>query len=836
MRRFIALGLVLALTMTVLPAGAAVSPAAPPAASGSNVIVVYSDQQMSAADFGALSALGVAPSDVEVRRPEIALVEVPLGKTALGFAKELVAQPGIAAAAPAGRVQALETVPPNDSKYSLQRKTLGPNASYPHSIDVEPVWDAVFNGDTFALEPDRAGVTVAVVDSGVSASAMEDPGMIVPAWNYVSNNTNTSDDYYPYYHGTRVASALGSQSGNSYAVAGALGYTRSPIRVYKTLNSAGSGESIDTMVALMDAADDGVKVANVSLGEPATASGSFTPDPLLRATWQEVVDYCASQGMLVVAAAGNGADPGTSNPYYPPVWYPAACEGALAVGSINPDNGERSVFSSFGSELDVVAPGEQVQVAGPTGTTYSVCGTSFASPLVAGALGMLWSLVPDLDPSDVAAIATSTADATYGAPGFDEETGWGRFDAWSAYSAMTSVLPTQAPVVVSTTDPVGLETTLTWTPASGTNVRYRYGAIGGREYATTETTGRVLLPAGGSQTVWVRAYADDRFDAPAATAEVNADAGLSPLDAERLQGIDRYVTAAAISQQGFAGPVNALVIASGQNWPDGLSASVLAKTGAGPLLLTRQNALPTVTRDEVLRLAPSRIFIIGGTTAVSSAVENTLKSLQYTRAVVIERIGGVDRYETAGKVANRVVSLRGGAPATTVVIASGRNYPDALSAAPLAASAGWPILLSAPDGLPAATELALDNLGSSRSVVVGGINAISDPVLDVLPLPTRVSGATRYATSRAIAEWGLAQHVLAPGHVGFATGLSFPDALAAGPRLAVDDAGLLLTDPSDSDIYPWLAARSSAITAIDLYGGPAAVSYDTEMSLGRALR
>ncbi|MDO8987069.1 MAG: S8 family serine peptidase, partial [Coriobacteriia bacterium] len=689
-----------------------------------SVIVLYKDQLMSSSDFSALASLGVAPDDVSVRRPELALVAVPDGISASALAARLTSMPGVAAAAPAGRVQALETVPPNDTKYSTQRKVLGPNDLFPHSIAVEPVWDAEYGDSEFSLEPDRAGVTVAVIDSGVSASAMEDSGRIVPVHNYVANNGNTTDDYYPYFHGTRVASALGSQIGNGYAVAGSLGYTRSTIRVYKTLDRTGNGESIDTMNALMAAANDGVKVANVSLGEPATISGSFTPDPQARALWQGVVDYCAAKGMLVVAAAGNGADLVSSSPYYPGVWYPAACEGALAVGSIHPDTGARSIFSSYGDELDVVAPGEQVVVAGPTGTTYTVRGTSFASPLVAGALATLWSMVPSLNATEMARIAISTADASYNTPGFDSETGWGRLDALSAFSEMTSTIPSQLPVTVSASPQGGLQALLSWSPAEGANVRYRYGVLGGPEYSGTSTSGRVLLPAGGTQTVWVRAFADDRFDASMSTTSVIADPSIRALDASRHQGTDRYETAAAISRSSFTGPVNTIVIASGQNWPDGLSASVLAKAGSGPLLLTRQGSLPAATRDELLRLAPARIIVVGGTQAISAAVETTLRSLQYPRSPVIERMGGADRYSTAALIAGRVKSLNGGVAPERVVISSGSNYPDALSVAPLAAASGWPILLTAPEGLPWPTANAITSLGSRKSLIVGGTQAI----------------------------------------------------------------------------------------------------------------
>lgn len=839
MRRVLSLTLITCLTLTALPAFGRTTHqgTAPVTQEPGSVIVMYEDQSIDSRDLAELSALGARPADMSVHRPEIAVVDVPDGQTAAGFARRLSATPGVRIAAPTGRVQALESIPPDDSRYDDQRRTLGPNADgYIHSIDLEPVWDAVFNGDTHAMEPDRAGVTMAVIDSGVTMSAMEDPGTIVPVWNYVDDDANTEDDFVSLRHGTKVTSALASQTGNSFSVAGALAHTRSPIRVYKTLDRSGYGESVDTMVALMDAADDGVQIANVSLGEPATLRNSFTPDPGQRALWQEVIDYCMAQGMLVVAAAGNGADLTTSATYYPPVWYPAACEGALAVGSINPETGSRSSFSSYGPELDLVAPGERVLVSGPTGLTYEVRGTSFASPIVAGALGVLWSLVPDLPMTEIARIATSTADAAYGEPGLDDETGWGRFDALNAYAEMTTTIPAQSPVTLSATLTDGLEAMLTWPGAAGTGVSYQYGAVGGPTYTTTAHSGRVLLPAGGAQTVWVRPFADDRFDGATTTTTVYPDPRIPALRIRRAQGFNRYATAAMVSAASFTGPVNTVVIASGENWPDGLSASVLAKADDSPLLLTLPDALPTVTRDELLRLAPARICIIGGTNAVSDTVEDVLLSLTYPRTPVIERIGGSDRYRTAAAVADRVKAALGGAAPKRVVIASGRDYPDALSAAPLAAASGWPILLTTPDALPGVTASSITRLGAGSSLVVGGTKAVGMGVLGRLPAPTRVSGDTRYATSRKIAEWGIGQGVLASDSVGVATGSRFPDALAAGPALAQSSTPLLLTDPQDTGLYPWLAARGAAISAMDLFGGTSVISYDTEMALGQALR
>ncbi len=839
MRRALASALVFALLLPVIPAAATGVPAdsaEPDPAAPAGVIVVYRDDVMDTTDFSALEALGVEPMDVSVRRPRLSLVDVPEDTTAEELARRLTGLPGVAAATPNGRVQALEMVPPNDTRYMNQRTYLGPNDTYPHSIDVESVWGQVFSDGAFALEPDRKGVTLAVIDSGVSASAMEDPGSIVPVMNYVAGNTDTSDDFSPQYHGTRVASTLGSQTGNAYAVAGTLGYTRSPIRVYKTLARNGYGESIDSMTALMDAADDGVRIANVSLGEPATLYGSLTPDTALRGVWQEVVDYCVSQGMLVVAAAGNGADPSSASGYFPGVWYPAACEGALAVGAIDPATGTRSIFSSFGDELDVVAPGEDILAAGPNGATYTVRGTSFASPLVAGALGMLWSLVPSLDPATIAQIATSSADSGYGDRGFDQETGWGRFDAWDAYCELTSTVPAQAPVTIDPGTPSGLAVGLKWSAAQGQNVRYRYGVLGGREYQTTGTSGTVLLPAGGEQTVWVRPYADDRFDGAITTATVTADGSIPALTVDRAQGDDRYATAAQVSRAHFPGPVQTVVVASGENWPDGLSASVLAKAGGGPLLITKQASLPVATRDEILRLAPTRVIVVGGTSAVSSAVFDTLKALQYPRAVAFERIGGVSRYDTAALVAARIKSLSGGATPEAAIVTSGANYPDALSIAPLAASEGWPILLTTPNAVPTSTSRAVRDLGVPGVLVIGGTKAVSNSVAWTLPSPTRVSGANRYATSRAIADWGIAHGRLDGGHLGVATGVGFPDSLTAGPALALDAAPLLLTDPSDTGLTAWMLTNGTGVDALSIFGGPVAVGYDAEITLGQALR
>ncbi|PKQ09974.1 MAG: hypothetical protein CVT69_02130 [Actinobacteria bacterium HGW-Actinobacteria-9] len=814
------------------------------------VVVLYRDHGLTSSEVQALVQEGAITDSIEVRRPNLVVVETPKGR-GRALAGRLRSRPGVAAAARVGTIRALESVPPNDVHYPYDQGTyvgqqsyLGADAMYPYSIDMEPVWNAIFNTDQYAAEPDRAGVPIAVVDSGYTAPLMEYTDRVVPVWNYVDDNTNTLDSFSA-RHGTRVTGIIGTGTNNAYATAGVLHSIKSPIRIYKVLDSTGSGTSEDTMIAMMDAADQGAKIINTSLGEPAVldwptssddTSYDLSPDTHLRALWDEVVDYCSSKGTVVVAASGNYAnDTWANGDVYTDVLYPAACDGALAVGSINPLTGATSTFSSYGSSLSLMAAGEGVWTTSSTGTSSnSAPGTSYAAPLVSGALASLWSLVPQMSATQVKSLATSTADSSLEEPGYDLLTGYGRFDAGAFYQAMKSSLSVQPTLARPAFTPAaGTETTLTWSPAQGSGVRYRYGYEGGLSYLTTATSGRLVLPSDGEHTVWVRAYASDRFDSlEAATTTISIDTGLPPLSSERCEGDNRYETATAISRAAFPAGAPAVVIASGQNWPDGLTASVLARTVGGPLLLTRTTSLPASTRDEIVRLNPQSIYLIGGHVAISAGTESSIRNLSGV-SYTVERFGGEDRYATAELVSAKVNEL-GGAWGNRAVIASGQNYADALSGSPLAARAGWPVLLVRKDTIPDSTASALSDLGITSTLVLGGTNAISTSVESALPGPTRLFGSDRYATSRAIADYVQKQY--ASSTIGIARGMTFPDALAAGPLLATDSAPLVLSDGTTPALSAWLAAHGPSTSGIVLFGGSSAIPYNLEFDIRSSLR
>jgi putative cell wall-binding protein len=269
----------------------------------------------------------------------------------------------------------------------------------------------------------------------------------------------------------------------------------------------------------------------------------------------------------------------------------------------------------------------------------------------------------------------------------------------------------------------------------------------------------------------------------------------------RLAGSNRFETAAAIADSTFSAPVSAVFLSSGLAFPDALSAGPAAVRQHGPVLLTKPRRLPAATADELQRLHPATVYVVGGPAAVSDHVANVAD--QYAGTVV--RLGGSNRYATGMLTAKRFWSSAG-----TVYLASGLNYPDALSGGALAAHRGAPILLARPDGLPRSVGRELTSLSPSKVVVLGGPGALSSAVVSQVKqrLPgatvTRLAGTDRYGTSAAVAStgWSSAQQVY------FAVGTDFPDALAGVPAAAAHGSPLLLTQESclPSPVYDVVGA------------------------------
>lgn len=202
-------------------------------------------------------------------------------------------------------------------------------------------------------------------------------------------------------------------------------------------------------------------------------------------------------------------------------------------------------------------------------------------------------------------------------------------------------------------------------------------------------------------------------------------AEVTGLGIERWDGLDRYATSARISAETFPGTAPVAFIASGRNFPDALSAASAAKSLGGPILLSEPGSLPPVIEEELTRLAPGRVIILGGDPSVSSDVQARIAAVT---GASVERWAGGDRYATSATITAR--TFTGTAP--VVFIASGQNFPDALSAAPAAARLGGPILLAPPWGLPANIIAELYRLKPARIVLLGDTPSVSAGVADLV--------------------------------------------------------------------------------------------------------
>jgi len=178
------------------------------------------------------------------------------------------------------------------------------------------------------------------------------------------------------------------------------------------------------------------------------------------------------------------------------------------------------------------------------------------------------------------------------------------------------------------------------------------------------------------------------------------------------------------SARPFAAGVPVAYISTGSNFPDALPGGAIAGRNGGPILLVKQGTLPGATATELARLKPSKIVILGGTSAVSSAVADALR--RYATSGSVTRLAGADRYATAVQVSR---ASYGSAGSDAAFIATGSNFPDGLAGGPVAALVPGPILLVNPTRLPSVVASELDRLDPTKVFVLGGTSAISDGVV-----------------------------------------------------------------------------------------------------------
>ena len=363
-----------------------------------------------------------------------------------------------------------------------------------------------------------------------------------------------------------------------------------------------------------------------------------------------------------------------------------------------------------------------------------------------------------------------------------------------------------------------------------TAVLHSTSAVTAGTTATVVATG-VTNPAAGNVALTVATSGDVNAAASSFYAITAASGGgggggtggttsTGPATPVRLSGTDRFGTAIAASVVEFPSPgtAGAVVLARADDYPDALVGTALAAAKNAPLLFANGGALTAATQAEIQRVLPAggTVYLLGGTTAIPTSVATTLTGLGF----VPVRYAGTDRFGTALAVADAL-----GDP-STVLLATGINFPDALAAGPAAAHTNGVVLLTNGSALtPAVTAYLAAHPGT--------VYAIGGPAVAADPSATALSGTDRYATAALVASSLFAS----PVNVGLASGTAFPDALSGGAFQAHFGGPIVLSDPRvlPASTSAYLTATDGTIATTNIFGGTNALSTTVQTAIGTAL-
>lgn len=291
----------------------------------------------------------------------------------------------------------------------------------------------------------------------------------------------------------------------------------------------------------------------------------------------------------------------------------------------------------------------------------------------------------------------------------------------------------------------------------------------------------------------------------------------------RAAGANRYLTNLAVNRLDPAPAGGIVIIATGADFADSLSASPAAALRGGSLFLTSKSGLTKAQLDEIKALDPSRVYIVGGTGAVPSSVA---KQLTNATGMFPIRVAGADRYETSAKIFQVFFST---ADVDRAFIATGKKFPDALSAAAVAGAMDAPVLLV--DGtkgtnLMAPTLKLLKQKDVKDVVIAGGSGAVNSTIEKNLKKSftvVRASGADRYQTNLALNNYANQEFgVGSIEGIWIATGTNFPDALSAAPKAGSSTQRLVLSNSKcimKPVVSEWIMGASSNVEWTTLVGG-----------------
>ena len=340
------------------------------------IIVKFKDRPSGEPTMRIMNVGVLSTADFIEKDNDMALVKVEEEDDLSKLLEEIRKDPDVDYAEPNYRLYALEA--PNDPKYSEQwalaegRVLYAPNA-WEQAIDI-----------VYGIQ-NASPVTIAVIDTGVDFNHEDLSGKIIQnGYNAITDETGLNkimDDSYS-SHGTLVSGIAAAATDNGIGIAGAAGRFPVSILPVKVLDSSGTGTIFNTSRGIKWAADNGVKVINLSMG-------ARLPDYPI--TLADAVRYAQDKGVLVVAAGGND---GVSHEGF----YPACLPGVISTGASDINNTKAAFSNDYCS---VYAPGVSI-LSTQKGNKYGLMsGTSAAAPFVSATAALLWSVFPDRNPTQI---------------------------------------------------------------------------------------------------------------------------------------------------------------------------------------------------------------------------------------------------------------------------------------------------------------------------------------------------------------------------------------------------------------------------------------------------
>ncbi|HEX7171835.1 MAG TPA: S8 family serine peptidase [Candidatus Limnocylindria bacterium] len=717
---------------------------------------------------------------------------------------ELRADPNVEYAEPSYRVQLVEegattAVGVND-----------PLTAGQYSLDQMRVRDA------WSLSKGGTGV-VAVLDTGVMANHTDLSGRVLAGYDFVNDDSNAADDNG---HGTWVAGIIAAKPNDGYGIAG-ISWSDKILPV-KIMTREGTGSTSDLIAGIRWAADHGATVINMSVGGFPYTQGV-----------QDAINYAWGKGVVLVGAAGNNNRDET--------FYPASMANVVSV-SATQVNDEFSYWSSYGSAVDVSAPGSSVQTTNCTVCTYAdhhtwgahtyISGTSFATPNVAGVVALIRARYPSFTPQQVVDRLIGTVDDR-GPAGWDKRYGRGRVNAYRALGASvaaTGLLGGDAfegnnSLAAARVIPLGTATRPSIYPAGDVDffavnvpragrldVRVS-GVVDTRAYPWNKSSLKIdpiveLYTTGGTLLRRVDAVWENGTELAQTTVAgpgrivVRVRNYFANGNRSAYAVTPTYVDTAAPALSARSPAPGALGVSYDGPLTVTFNEAVVGVSTSSMVLRTASNASvgSTVTYDAAARratlrptspLAGEQTYSLTLTSGIKDPAGNAMPptSWTFTTGKTAPRVWGDDRYATATALSRTAFGV--GVP--VAYVATGATFPDALAGAPVARLAGGPILLVEKGSVPAVTAAELNRLKPGRIVVLGGPSVVAESVLTALDAftpgsVTRVAGADRYATAAQISRSAFASASL----VYVVTGETYPDALSAGTVAAARKAPLLL--------------------------------------------